>query len=415
MPEIKDFQYFYYEALDQVDENMYEEAIKSLQDARSCDVENPLSYFELGKVLATIGRYDDAAVEFTTALTHGYNKPHVYEQLINLYTCNKEYRKALYYLPNCPSYQADDPQKLSANIGLCYFYLKDYAAARKFLGQSGHRCVEYLYKLQFNDYRNETEILEASDFILTLHGTMDWAIRQKSRILITRGELNKALDLLILASQVHPGGLAYIEEIGNCYFKLENYHRAVCCYLWAQQKGGNKTDSLDDKIGNARKKGGMLQVKSIAILLDEAALALILIRNEDAVKLYSEVLKLDPDNHTAQLNLGETYLKLFKSPQALDCFYRLLELKSTVNLDRIYMGIADAKNQVNSGLENILDWKKALEYNSNNPVIYYSMALVYYKNDSFKNALEAVTQCLKLNAEHYGGKILLQQLRKKTF
>jgi tetratricopeptide (TPR) repeat protein len=65
------------------------------------------------------------------------------------------------------------------------------------------------------------------------------------------GKINEALDLYIKASKLNPSAYTNFENIGFCYFKLENYREAIQYFLQVVEELNPKTGKSEYLLGNA--------------------------------------------------------------------------------------------------------------------------------------------------------------------
>lgn len=149
---------------------------------------------------------------------------------------------------------------------------------------------------------------------------------------------------------------------------------------------------------------------------------------EDSVALYRKTLRYAPRSVKTYYNLGKTFQRLGKNPEAISCYKRVIELSPNdfdayYNLETIYRLVGQMEEviqlyegalqenshflgaYVNLGklysergdLNKATDYfKKAIEIDSENPKAYYNLCVVYYEQAHFNLAEDYCQEASRL-------------------
>jgi len=141
-------------------------------------------------------------------------------------------------------------------------------------------------------------------------------------VFITKGDLNKAVDVFKHALKINPKLALTHYNLGNTYKKLNDYTKAIASYRSAIELNPNYYDALHNiaivyKIKDMFKEAEQAGLKAISINPNNSesqfTLAGVLLRlgkKEAAIKAYMKTLEIDPGHTTAKhlisSLLGET-------------------------------------------------------------------------------------------------------------
>lgn len=107
--------------------------------------------------------------------------------------------------------------------------------------------------------------------------------------------------------------------------------------------------------------------------------------SEKAIELYSELLKVFPDNFSYLFNLASAYKLSNDNKKAIETYKKALEIEPNnvdayYNLGHIYDNLGEPKEAVEC-------YKKALNINPDDMETKYFASLAYFKNRDYKNGL----------------------------
>ncbi|OSZ79721.1 hypothetical protein CAP36_00185 [Chitinophagaceae bacterium IBVUCB2] len=131
---------------------------------------------------------------------------------------------------------------------------------------------------------------------------------------------------------------------------------------------------------------------------------------DEAIHLYREAIKIEPDNPKLFFDLSDCYALLDKLEEAISL------LDTAITLDGSYAPFYNNRGLYHNNLyeekKSIVDFKKAIELDPNNYVYYSNMALSYYYDKDFLNACEAfeISKGLDLSASDINSSEGLKEL-----
>ena len=138
-----------------------------------------------------------------------------------------------------------------------------------------------------------TRAIDMSDSLLGVNG-------DRGRIQFAKGKYEEAINDLTTEIDLDPGGLSNIELRGDAFVELHRYQEAIVDYrrcvtieeeLSRQLFGDSASDGVNPAAIDLRLK--------IAETLEKSG------QESEAVKEYRAILRLDPDEPTAQQRLAE--------------------------------------------------------------------------------------------------------------
>ena len=117
--------------------------------------------------------------------------------------------------------------------------------------------------------------------------------------------------------------------------------------------------------------------------------------NDKALKCFDKAIKYNPTYSNAYYSKG--YLlafKLKKYNQAIDYFNKSIDL-NTKCIDS-YIGKGYCLHNLNKLDESKIAYKQAIEYDAENPIIYYNIGCVLMKQKKFKDAIQYFDKVLNI-------------------
>ncbi len=121
-------------------------------------------------------------------------------------------------------------------------------------------------------------------------------------------------------------------------------------------------------------------------------------RLEEAIKEYSNALKLKPDDPDVYINLGNAYAKQGRSKEAIKEYSNALKLKPDDPVAHNSLGNANA-NQGHLD-EAIKEYTNALKLKPDYPEAHYNLGLVYYNQGHLEEAIKEYSTALKLKPDY---------------
>ena len=274
---------------------------------------------------------------------------------------------------------------------------------------------------------NLSEAIKTCDAILQRLPNDAWAHFEKGQIHYLDGDSHKALQELTQAIELDPTFIKSYSLIGQIYFENENHEKALVQYL--------KILDYDNRNAIALLRSGLLQNllskplearKHLELLLkiepdDTRAILEIghtyYAREEWAVakERYREVLQHEPDNQVARFNLS----KIFETLNELDSQEQELReliniapkhLKALLDLGNLYL----VRDRIYEAEE---IYKQALNSYPESLDALFELAKIYEQQNLIENMNEVLHRILEIDTENYQATYLLAKgyERKKQF
>ncbi|MDH5546326.1 MAG: tetratricopeptide repeat protein [Gammaproteobacteria bacterium] len=112
-----------------------------------------------------------------------------------------------------------------------------------------------------------------------------------------------------------------------------------------------------------------------------------------AEKGFNAVLKVTPDDFSARLNLGNLYLDIKRFSEAKEQFQYIIDRdkgryaqEASVRMNFIHTSVADEALQAGKVEESLREYKKALDYYSGNVRASFNRGLIYIKQSKYEEA-----------------------------
>lgn len=343
-------------------------------------------------------------------------------------TALEEFKKAVQYDPNNYLYYY--------NLGKTQYILKKYSeAVTSFLTSCrlNDRFSPSRYNLGLAQLKlkNETQALDAFRKAIDINPRYEKAYLEQARILAKRNDNNGAVNSYKKVIEINSVNTTALMELGSVYYadnKLslseESYLKALSlmqsspnytltCYnlstvLFEEQK-------YSDAVSYAKKayegKNYITDDKAKANIIYNYALMLEKNGNFDlAIKIYSEVLKYDPNHYKTKINLGVMYmtltppdaesaLSMFKSVYAADN----KNFEANNNLGNAYLLLEDYKNSVKY-------YQAALQIDPKNNDVRINLARAYAKDEDYSSAKTVYTELIKIDNKNWDAYIELAKV-----
>lgn len=285
--------------------------------AQELDPDNPLIHKKLGhayhecKDLANAARSLEKVVEADAADFD------TFYTLAQVYSDRTEYMKALYYYKELLN-QNKENAYIHSNMAYVLFKLNDYDGA----------IQEY-----------QTAIKLGKDPVWTATvaqtlGTIYYQVRQ---------DLDAAVKVFQLASQLDPGDLDCLSMLGDVYTEQGNFEAAIQTYRYILEMEPDNAECHN----------------YLGYLLWQMD------KNDEAIVAYHRALALNPDNPIAYNNLGVIYLdEKCQLQPALDMFSKAFEQKPDYTL--ACFNVARTREAMGQTAEAAKAYTQALTLNAEN-------------------------------------------------
>jgi tetratricopeptide (TPR) repeat protein len=127
-------------------------------------------------------------------------------------------------------------------------------------------------------------------------------------------------------------------------------------------------------------------------------------KSGDAIKSYSECIRLNPNASSCYIGRGEANQKLKKHSEAIADFNKTIELDN--KFDTAYFNRGKSYFLLDKNNEAIADFNKALELNPKLGEAYYERGEAYFYSDKLPEAIEDYTKAIEIdeNIEAYLGR-----------
>lgn len=307
----------------------------------------------------------------------------LYSQIADLYRDTRQTKKAVHYYSYILSKDKYDLHAMKA-LALIYYNNKQKDSALK------------LYRQLVSLVDNENEKLEYYEILGNLYSSMNQyekaisvykkvldkdsanieVIKDMRRIYLKLKDTDNVLYYSRLLINLEPDNYKYYEEIIDLLFHLHMYEDAI----------------------NYAQKAMNLPNADVYTLKNYIAKIYIYIgKIDESIELISETIKQDPTNLLLSQTLAMAY-----------CMNKNFDMAKKVCQDAIDVALPSDIKIIHNNLSSILTeeavyllnsgktkqafdkFTEAMQYNNENPEIYYKLALA---NNSIKNYAEAIKQC----------------------
>jgi len=160
---------------------------------------------------------------------------------------------------------------------------------------------------------------------------------KKGEIFYDEGKYEEAIEVFNMIINNFPDAYIINLNIGNCYFKMEDYNRAEEYYLKVLEKDSKNSDSII-AIGNCYSNKGdntqalewykKIEIDKISDPIVLYNIGIFFYNNskfDEAVKYYKEAVDIKKDFLDGIYQLGIVHLALGNNPEALTSFENYLE------------------------------------------------------------------------------------------
>jgi len=322
------------------------------------------------------------------------------------------------------------------NLGKVQYLLKKYSEA----ASSFQSCVqikgdfspsEYNLGLAYLRLGKDKEALDAFRKARDSDPRYEKAYLEEARLLVKRGDLQGAVTAYNNVVRINNVNGDALRELGTAYYGLENYGASEDSYrkalallapdekdpatfynlsttLYAEKKTADavsyakKAYETKDALSDVNSQANV--VYNYALMLDGTG------RTEDAIPLYREVLKLNPNHQKTKINLGVMYLNM--TPPNVDMALQLFtqvysqdknSFEANNNLGSAYLQKQDYKNAV-------FYFQNALKLDPSNNVVRSNLAQTFASDGQYDNAKTTYLELIKLTNTNWDAYIELAKV-----
>lgn len=339
----------YIAGIDALNKRNFAEAEKFLNDAIAKNPANFMYFYQLGRVLAMQKKYDASIVAFQNSMNINgayapacYNSGYVSEQL------NKKQDALKYY-------------KMATDVNPAY--------ENAYLGQ-GHVLMD------MGDYSSAAE-----------------AFKKALAVNPNRAQIYQELGACLIEKKDYVNAESYLKKALACPDATKEKNALTYYNLSTVMYGQNKkAEALDYavKAYDARERTENSVKANIVynygLMMQDSA------KDEDAVRLYNEVLMLDPKHVKANTNLGTVYMKQKKDTEAI------LALTNAYNVEpdnfEVNNNLGTAYRRISDFTKSAEHYNKALKVNPKDLTVMQNLARTYAAAKDYENARKVYEQLI---------------------
>jgi len=369
------YQYFYLEAVRQMNAGHYAAAFDLYRHCLDIDSVAPEVYYELSAFYSDLGKDSLAEDYLNRSVKYNPANDHYHERLANLYIKGGKYDKAIVAFEHL----------YSAN-------------------KSRTDVLEVLLQL-YQQQKNYDKMLDILDRIEQVEGSGEQITLSKMRVYSLKGDNESAYKVLKNLSDEHPNDVNYKLMLGNWLLQNKRTDEAREMFLMAQKDEPNNEFVAASLYDFYRQQGedSLSTIYRDKILLNKytasrtkmTMLQQVIRDNEQngadsskVLAIFKNVMEADPQNvDVAQLNAAYMQLKNLPKEQIDSALIHVLDIAPDN---------AGARLQLLQGKWEEKDWdgiielcEPAIEYNPDEMAFCYYEGMAYYQKDNVDGALNA--------------------------
>ena len=312
------------------------------------------------------------------------------------------------------------------NLGRAQYLSRRYSDARLSFQRSvdlDGRFAPAQYNLGLANLRtgNEAEALSSFRRARTTDANYEKAYLEEARLLSKQGDHSGAVSAYNNVLRVNDVNGNALRELGSEYYAMENYAASENCYrralallspteedpttyynlsatLYAEHKDAEAITYAKRAYASKSSLGNAAQaniVYNYALMLQEAG------KSEEAIPLYVEALRLNPNHEKSKINLGKMYLEM--DPPDVDTALQLFRqaynsdnksFEANNNLGSAYLAKRDYKNAIQF-------YQNALRLDPSNNTVRSNLAQTYASDGQFDNAKTTYTELIKRDGTNW--------------
>ena len=206
---------------------------------------------------------------------------------------------------------------------------------------------------------------------------------ENERARVLKGEGKYAEAFAIFSRLLDGGDYSVRVDMGDCLASLGRYDQALARYNMAQSD-----DPADSRVH--------VGIGVINLLNGKLA---------EAVESFAKALRYSPDNSRAQCGLGMAYFGIGKKNEAFDCFRKSLE-SDPENVTALHE-LIKASYELERYEAAAHHTKRYLMYHPLETDFLFSLAGLFYKQGSFREAMDTLERLLIVSPEYDGASELM--------
>lgn len=365
-------------------EKNYREAIKKYSEAIAVLPNNPYAHYSKGYSHYNLGEYDQAIIDFSTALEQGYRPLDVYTVRWQAYYWRKDYDLAL----------KDIQAALQIQPSSAYFNLAAgdvYRAKQDFRNALQH----YTRATELDDTKPDiyfyiavcyNALGEYTQQGIAALQALKKGTRYRAESWVYVGQAAQLLRKYEEASQAYEKALQEKPDLKLVYFNLAETYRVLGDY---------------DQAIATLKRGLNLYQNDGSFYISLSRVYSLSDRHQDAAAAAQIATKLLPNEQMGYTNLCRAYNDLKQYNQAIEACKKALELRPNDGETHFYLAraydslknkaLADASYQ--KAVEGLLEYTQKNPYDSDG---FYLLGNAYFAIDQPSRAIEAYKKCIEL-------------------
>jgi len=325
------------------------------------------------------------------------------------------------------------------NLGRVQYLSRRYSDARSSFQKSvdlDGRFAPAQYNLGLANLRigNEAEALSSFRRARTTDPNYEKAYLEEARLLSKQGDRNGAVKAYNAVLRINDVNGNALRELGSEYYAMESYAASENCYrralallspteedpttyynlsatLYAERKDAEAITYAKRAYASKSSLGNTAQanvVYNYALMLQESG------KSEEAIPLYLEALRLNPDHEKSKINLGRMYLEM--NPPDVDTALRLFKqaydadnksFEANNNLGSAYLAKKDYKNAIKF-------YQNALRLDPSNNTVRSNLAQTYASDGQFDNAKTTYTELIRRDGTNWDAYVELGKVCMST-
>ncbi len=326
---------------------MYKEAIEDFTKFIENSPRNSDAYIFRGKAFAKIGNYQKAIEDFTKAIEINERNYEAYLSRADVFVKMGMYREAI---DDCTKVLNINPtiEKALLKRGKIYLMIGEYKKA-------------------IEDFTKAIEI----------NPNMTFAYYYRGKIYESLGEYEKALEDYTSIIDINPNFRNIFLIRGKLLFKIGKYEEAI-------------EDLKKASSANKKENKGIIKMLGIAHLN--------IGDYREAIKYFTEILKMDPENAEAYYNRGTAYVELKHKMLAIRDFTKAIKInpkytEAYIARGRVFLEMKNYKKAFK-------DFQKAVEIDSNCAEGYYYIGKIYESLRKYDEALKFFTKAIEADKNY---------------
>ncbi|MCF6306622.1 MAG: tetratricopeptide repeat protein [Flavobacteriaceae bacterium] len=375
-----EFQEYFFEALKQKGIENYELAIEALRKAEKAAGENEenkaVVYFEMGKNLSKLKRYEDAEINYNKVLAWDHERIEVMEAMYDLYYESRNYDAAIPLVKKLIKQDSDYKEDL-ANL---YNRTKQYDKALELLDELDEEWGESNYR---NALRNQIYRVtgNTSEAINKLEEKIDKNPKSEQEYLnliflySDEGNSKKAFETAKVLLKQKPNSKLVHLALYKYFLEEDNINDAVnsmnIVFSSEEIEKESKIKVLEDFLISTKKNPSFkLEIKSVipSVLSDDDGHIYMLLgdyyisegNKEEALQYYLNGIEKDPDNYGLLKNTILLQIEVEQYQQASDLSIQGIEIFPAQSL--LYLTNGVANNHLNNADIAIETLEEGLDY-----------------------------------------------------